>query len=1331
LIAAGAGFLKFTQSGIPIMKNCMAFALRAHLFVITLLLAPTALQAQSWSGATSGDWLTGTNWSGGTAAGSTSSTDTDIAVFGVNANNTIGINMTTASGVYYLGAIDNTNSAGRTITNTTGTSGTLTLNGATVNGVANTIIRNSVNGSLDIRNDTTSGTLGLDLAGSSNVIQNTNSGAISIRSSISGSGGITRQGSGTGILQLYGNNSYAGVTATNGIITIFHSNALGATGSGNNTTIAATGSNTGGVLQLSGGITTEENITITGTTEAGSFFGAIRSISGNNTVSGDITLASPTGSIRLEANAGNLTFSGSITQTGTSRTLVLEAESGRTLTVNNAIANNGGDLSTDVGGTVILNGVSGSGIGNTTMFGGTLKLGVTNALNTTRPLELFTNSGTRTFDLAGFGQAINALIGSGTSAASTDRIVTNSAAGSGTSILTVGNGGGSGTFNGQINNGATAFIQLIKTGAGNQTLSGSNSFTGGTRIDAGTLTLGNASNTLANTGAINVNGGTLALGGNSDTVGAVTLTSGSITSSTGVLTGSSYAVQSGSVSAILGGSGVALTKSTTGTVILSGNNTYTGATSVNAGTLSVATLNNASTAGPLGNSAAAVLLGSSGTTGTLEYTGASASSTKPFTAVTGGTAAFSVANAATTLTLSGLIDGSGTKSFGGPGSYVVSGAISGGSVIKTGAGTLTLANSNGQANTTVNEGQLNINQFAALGTAAGTLTMAGGTSLDNTSGSSVTITNSKSIALGNSLAFLGTNDLDLGEGTTTLSATTTFTVSAGTLTLSGDVVGTGFGIVKDGAGTLRLDGLTGTGSFTGDSAINAGTLLLEGSAQLGGGASTVVTLGANGFLQVGPSASLNNVTIAGFTGNVISASVINANQDFTQSTTLTTANENFNGVQTIGSGVTLTAPANYLGTIPASATAGRIVFESGATLAATAGFSIDPRQGVSLAAGTATVSVVAGQAVFFESAVAGTGGLRKTGAGNLRLTGTNTYQGGTVVNQGILGISSGAALGDVSGGLTIDGAILAAATNPDGSGTGATIDAARTVRIGNGKTNGLHAQNGLTLRYDGVIAEIDLQGTAGGLQVGLVGPREGTVILGGANTYRGDTTLSAGTLKLGSGGSFANSPRIIVGDAAGSAASIFDVTEKTSFTIGATQTLMGKGQVLLGQSTTLTIDGVFSPGNSPGLFTYDGGGTATLAGTTLMEIQGTVRGSGYDAVDVLNGTTLNLGGVLQLDFNQAFPDDTVLNLFTPSSGSSLAGTFSTISMVGSAYGDLAFTQAGTSGIWNTNVGAANQSMTFTSSSGTLSILAVPEPGTLTLAALGLAAGLGWHLRRRA
>ena len=59
-----------------------------------------------------------------------------------------------------------------------------------------------------------------------------------------------------------------------------------------------------------------------------------------------------------------------------------------------------------------------------------------------------------------------------------------------------------------------------------------------------------------------------------------------ITGTGGVLTGSSYAVESGTISAILGGSG-ALTKTTTGTVTLSAANTYTGLTTVSAGTLAV------------------------------------------------------------------------------------------------------------------------------------------------------------------------------------------------------------------------------------------------------------------------------------------------------------------------------------------------------------------------------------------------------------------------------------------------------------------------------------------------------------------------------------------------------------------------------------------------------------------------------------------------------------------------------------------------------------------------------------------------------------------------
>jgi len=141
---------------------------------------------------------------------------------------------------------------------------------------------------------------------------------------------------------------------------------------------------------------------------------------------------------------------------------------------------------------------------------------------------------------------------------------------------------------------------FVKEGSGNLTLSASNTtFTGLTRIDAGTLTLGHGTNTLADTGAVNVNGGELALGTNIDTVGAVTLTSGSITGSgAGTLTGtgSAYDVRSGSVSAKLGGT-VGLTKSTTGNVTLTGDNSYSGATTVSNGTLEVSAGNINSTSG--------------------------------------------------------------------------------------------------------------------------------------------------------------------------------------------------------------------------------------------------------------------------------------------------------------------------------------------------------------------------------------------------------------------------------------------------------------------------------------------------------------------------------------------------------------------------------------------------------------------------------------------------------------------------------------------------------------------------------------------------------------
>ncbi|MEO5716360.1 MAG: autotransporter-associated beta strand repeat-containing protein, partial [Luteolibacter sp.] len=107
---------------------------------------------------------------------------------------------------------------------------------------------------------------------------------------------------------------------------------------------------------------------------------------------------------------------------------------------------------------------------------------------------------------------------------------------------------------------------------------------GTVNVTAGTLTLGSA-NRLSDSAAVTVSGGALAIGGNNDAVGTVVLSGGSITGTGGTLTGSSYDMRSGLVSAILGGSAIALTKTTAGAVTLTGTNTYTGNTSVSGGTL--------------------------------------------------------------------------------------------------------------------------------------------------------------------------------------------------------------------------------------------------------------------------------------------------------------------------------------------------------------------------------------------------------------------------------------------------------------------------------------------------------------------------------------------------------------------------------------------------------------------------------------------------------------------------------------------------------------------------------------------------------------------------
>jgi outer membrane autotransporter protein len=636
------------------------------------------------------------------------------------------------------------------------------------------------------------------------------------------------------------------------------------------------------------------------------------------------------------------------------------------------------------------------------------------------------------------------------------------------------------------------------------------------------------------TGGTTIAGGTLQLG-NGGTSGAIV---GNVANN-GTL--NFNRTDSVTFAGLISGSGV-VNQNGTGATILTANNTYTGGTAITAGTLQ---------------------LGNGGTTG----------------AIVGNVAndGALVFNRSNTLALAGQISGSGSVSQIGTGTTVLTGdnTYTGGTTIS--AGTLQLGNGGGSGailGNVTNNGALAFNRsdtvaFPGLISGSGAVNQIGaGTTIltaDNTYTGGTTIS-AGTLQLGNggtSGAILG-NVVDNGALAFNRSDVQTF---------AGQISGSGV-VNQIGTGTTIL---TANNTYTGGTAISAGTL------QLGNGGTTGAILGDvanNGAL------TFNRSDVQTFVGQISGGGVVN---QIGTGTTILTADNTYTG------GTTISAGALQLG--------------NGGTTGSILGNVVD--NGV-LAFNRSDTMTLAGQ-------ISGSGVVNQIGTGTTVLTGNNSYTGGTTIAAGTLQLGSGGASGAIVGNVANNGVLAfnrsdtfalpgqisgSGAVNQMGAGvtilaadntyTGGTTVSAGTLQLGNGGTSGAIlgdvANNG-TLTFNRSDFQTFPGQISGSGMVNQIGA--GTTILTADNTYTGGTTISAGTLQLGNGGVTG----AILGDVENNGALTFNRSDVQTFA----GQITGSGAVnQIGAGTTiLTANNTYTGGTTISAGTLqlgDGGATGGIVG---------------------------------------------------------------------------------------------------------------------------------------
>ena len=738
-----------------------------------------------------------------------------------------------------------------------------------------------------------------------------------------------------------------------------------------------------------------------------------------------------------------------------------------------------------------------------------------------------------------------------------------------------------------------------------------------TALGTGTLTIGNGTgaqgtaivrnlnnNTLNNAQALSIaSDGRYDLNTFSETVGSIAST-GATQANSQIFLGTAGALTTGDATnttfqGIISGDTGTVTKQGTGVWTVTGANSYTGGTTVNAGTLAVGDANAGGGSGSLVAAAGTGII-NVGAAGTLRWDLANGQT--EFNNM--GLVAGSIVNATPATggfqTLAGLIFGAGTLNQNGPGLSILTATNTFVGPVNVLAGSLSVGNAS----------TLAVNNFATAGDTANLVTVNGGVG-----GSTLRVDLQRNETFANGVTLTGAADRLI-------------LASPFAQTVSGQITGLG-GVTQGDAANTGATTLTNGGStYSGGTTITGGTLNLNANnAALGGGAPAVGPMGT-GRLTINGGGIGTTTADIGVTKRAIG--------------NLVTLSASFAVSNIFGAPVLAAAPPAG---VPNAGVGAPVVNNL------TVGFVADGLTMTNTVTLTAPVTMTTNSgSLDFTGAIVGTGGM--TFAGNTftylgsvgisglggiltagQLDASNTYTGTTVLNGTaggtllVLGKTNNAVA--IPGDLQIDsGATVrfdSAAPNFVGFGATANqiaptanvvvngaLDISGLNQTVNNLTGGGTVQlddfNGAALNGSGVLTVGSGNFTGvifdNGHGGGLVKNSTGTLILSGNNTFNGTTAINAGTLQvdgfIGSGNTLVNG-------------------------LG---TLSGSG--VLGGN--LLNSGVVSPGVSsgsfsPGKLTVNGNYTQGAVGTLVIQVNGKKAGD-FDVVAV--GGAANLGGTVRV-----------------------------------------------------------------------------------------------------